>query len=136
MIGILIVTHGFFGQELLQTAQNIVGHQKEAISIPVTSETGIDALSQAVDDALKRLDSGNGVLCFVDMLGGTPCNTVMMKSKNIQADVVTGVNLYMLISAFTHREQMDVKTLALKVSDDGKRAIVLPKDLLLKRVPS
>jgi len=136
MIGILIVTHGFFGQELLQTAQNIVGTQKSAVSISVTSETGIDTLSQAVEDAFTRLNSGDGVLCFVDMLGGTPCNTVMMKMKNTLADVVTGVNLYMLISAFTHRENMDVKSLAAKVAEDGKRAIVLPKDLLLKRVSS
>ena len=136
MIGVLIITHGYFGQELLQTAQNIVGTQKDAVSISVTSETGIDTLSQAIDATFDRFASAEGTLCFVDMLGGTPCNTVMMKTKNRVAEVLTGVNLYMLISAFTHRDQLDLKSLAAKVSDDGKRAIVLPKELLVKRTAS
>ncbi len=68
------------------------------------------------------------------MLGGTPCNTALIQTKDKPAEVVTGVNLYMLLSAFTHREKLDLKALAPKVSEDGKRAIVLAKELLMKRL--
>ena len=67
------------------------------------------------------------------MLGGTPCNAAILKTKDATAEVVTGINLYMLISAFTHRSHLDLRALALKAAEDGKRAINLPKDLLIKR---
>ena len=67
----------------------------------------------------------------MDMLGGTPCNTALLKTKlDLPAEIITGVNLYMILSSFTHRGEMDLKTLAAKVAEDGKRAIVLAKDLL------
>ena len=68
------------------------------------------------------------------MLGGTPCNAALLKTKDIPAEVVMGVNLYMVLSSFTHRDTMDLKSLASKVSEDGKKAIVLAKDLLMKRM--
>ena len=95
---------------------------------------GLDHVGQALKDALERLASSEGILILVDMLGGTPCNTALLKTKNIPAEVVTGVNLYMILSSFTHRADMDLKSLASKVSDDGKKAIVLAKDLLMKRM--
>ena len=84
---------------------------------------------------MKRLgQSPEGTLILVDMLGGTPCNTALLKTKDLKAEIITGVNLYMILSSFTHRESMDLKTLAAKVAEDGKRAIVLAKDLLMKRL--
>lgn len=135
MIGIVVITHGHFGQELILTAEEIVGRQEAAIALSVTAETGIDGLCQAIGEAMTQLQPQEGVLFLVDMLGGTPCNTVLMKVKTVATEVVTGVNLYMLISAFTHRTHLDLRALALKASEDGKRAIVLAKDLLLKKAP-
>lgn len=135
-IGIVVVTHGHFGRELLQTAEDIVGRQDAALAISVTSETGVDWLCRAVEDAYVRLKSSEGVLYLVDMLGGTPCNTSLLKTKNLNAEVVTGVNLYMLISALTHRGHLDLRSLAAKAAEDGQRAIALAKDLLLKRAVS
>src|SRR5438552_1906558 len=103
MIGIILVTHGFFGQELLKTAEDIVGRQTGAVALAVTAETGLENLSRSVEDAIGQVGSHEGVLFLVDMLGGTPCNSILMKIKNVDAEVITGVNLYMLISAFTHR---------------------------------
>ncbi len=134
MIALIVITHGHFGEELLRTAQEIVGRQEFTAGLSVTHETGIETLSQGVDEVLERFQKVDGFLFMVDMLGGTPCNTVMLKGRNLPTEVVTGVNLYMLISAFTHRGEMDLKALAAKVAEDGRRAIVLPKDLLSKRM--
>ncbi len=133
MIGIAIITHGHFGEELLRTAQEIVGRQEEILAFSVTSETGMDNVCRFIEDAMSQLHSANGVLFLVDMLGGTPCNATILKTKGSKAEVVTGINLYMLISAFTHRSHLDLRALALKAAEDGKRAIGLPKDLLIKK---
>jgi PTS system mannose-specific IIA component len=136
MIGIALITHGHFGEELLRTAQEIVGKQDAALAYSVTSETGTNDLCRFIDDAMRQLETSKGVLFLVDMLGGTPCNTALLRTKDSTAEVVTGVNLYMVISAFTHRTHLDLKALALKAAEDGKRAIGLPKDLLLKKAGS
>jgi PTS system mannose-specific IIA component len=133
MIGVIVITHGQFGVELLRTAEDIVGRQEAAVVLPVVAETGIDVLAAALDGAARQLQDPQGILVLVDMLGGTPCNTALLRAKGQDMEVVTGVNLYMLISAFTHRDQMDLKALAQKAMEDGKRAIVLAKELLAKR---
>src|SRR5262245_34029692 len=120
MIGIAIITHGHFGEELLRTAQEIVGRQEEALAFSVTSETGMENVCQFIEEAANRLQSSGGVLFLVDMLGGTPCNAAVLKTKGATAEVVTGINLYMLISAFTHRSHLDLRALALKAAEDGK----------------
>jgi PTS system mannose-specific IIA component len=132
MIGIAIVTHGHFGEELLRTAQEIVGRQENVLAFSVTSETGMDNVCRFIDEAMGQLKT-EGVLFLVDMLGGTPCNATVLKTKNTSAEIVTGINLYMLISAFTHRSHLDLRALALKAAEDGRRAIGLPKDLLMKK---
>jgi PTS system mannose-specific IIA component len=134
MIAVILITHGQFGQELLRTAQDIVGRQESIAALSVTPEMGPENVSQALDEALKRLASPEGALVLVDMLGGTPCNTALLKTKNISAEVLTGVNLYMVLSSFTHRDNMNLKSLAAKVAEDGRRAIVSAKDLFMKRL--
>ena len=134
MIAVIVVTHGQFGQELLRTAQDIVGRQESVAALAVTPDMGPENVSQALLDTIKRLPSPEGYLILVDMLGGTPCNTALLKTKDMAAEIITGVNLYMILSSFTHRGDMDLKALAAKAADDGKRAIVLPRELLQKRM--
>jgi PTS system mannose-specific IIA component len=134
MIAVIVITHGQFGQELLRTAQDIAGRQDNVAALAVTPEMGIDNVCQALADAMTRFPAAEGTLILVDMLGGTPCNTALLKTKDLTSEVVTGVNLYMILSSFTHRGEMDLASLAAKVCEDGKRAIVLAKDLLKKRM--
>jgi len=134
MISIIVITHGQFGQELLRTAQDIAGRQEQVAALSITSDMGLDTVTQTLGDIIDRLAPNEGTLVLVDMLGGTPCNTALMKTKELQAEVVTGVNLYMVLSSFNNRDKMDLKALASKVADDGKRAIVLAKELLMKRL--
>lgn len=134
MIAVIVITHGQFGQELLRTAQDIVGRQEGVAALAITPEMGLDNVAQALKDTLDHLSTATGYLIMVDMLGGTPCNTALLKTKDLPAEVITGVNLYMILSSFTHRSEMDLKSLAAKVSEDGKRAIIQAKDLLMKRL--
>ena len=134
VIGVIVMTHGQFGQELLRTAQDIVGRQESIAAFAVTPEMGPETVSQELQHVLDRLSTADGALIMVDMLGGTPCNTALLKTKHVPAEVLTGVNLYMILSSFTHRNEMDLKSLAAKVAEDGRRAIVSANDLLMKRL--
>ena len=81
---------------------------------------GLDQVSQAWPTPMQRAARPTeGTLILVDMLGGTPCNTALLKTKDLPCEIVTGVNLYMLLSSFTHRGDMDLKALAAKVAEDG-----------------
>ena len=134
MIAVILITHGQFGQELLRTAQDIAGRQESVAAVSVTPDMGLENVTQALGESLDRLSSPEGALIMVDMLGGTPCNTALLKTKDLNAEVLTGVNLYMVLSSFTHRGQMDLKALAGKVMEDGKRAIISAKELFMKRI--
>ena len=116
------------------TAQDVVGRQEKIAALSVTSEMSVDRLREEVDRTLEQLDGKDGSLFLVDMMGGTPCNTALLKCAKTAGEVVTGVNLNMMISAFSNRTRMDLKALATKVAEDGKRAILLPKELLMKKL--
>src|SRR5689334_12705459 len=107
MISIIIITHGQFGQELLRTAQDISGRQESVAALSVLPDTGVEGVSQALQETMQRFAAPEGALILVDMLGGTPCNTALLKTKDLNAEIVTGVNLYMVLSSFTHRGAMD-----------------------------
>lgn len=131
--GILIITHGLLGKALLECCQEIVGRQERAESIALLPDEGVEDLRRRIENAYPRLNAGGGVLILVDMLGGTPCNTGVLFAKEKPVEVLTGVNLYMLISAFTHRSMMTLQGLAMKAGEDGRRSIVSAKTLLLKK---
>jgi PTS system mannose-specific IIA component len=133
MIGLVVITHGVFGREMLRTAQDIVGNQTHMMGLALTSDMGSEGLIGLVEEAAKRLNDVDGILYLVDMLGGTPCNVVLLHTRNHAAEVITGVNLYMILSAFKHRNTMDLKTLARRVAEDGSKSITLAKELLAKK---
>ncbi len=134
MISVVVVTHGQFGIELLRTAQDIAGRQENVAAFAVTPEMGPQDVAKALEQTLQKLQTPEGAIVLVDMLGGTPCNTALLHAKSQPVEVLTGVNLYMILSCFTHRGKMDLKALTVKVVEDGKRAIVSAKDLLMKRL--
>jgi PTS system mannose-specific IIA component len=133
VIGIVVITHGVFGQNLLRTAQDMVGTQDQVTSITLTSEMGGEGLTRLLKDAQAAMKDLDGMLYLVDMLGGTPCTIVLLNTKDQAAEIVTGVNLYMMLSAFKNRETMDLTALAARASEDGRKSIVLPKALMAKK---
>jgi len=133
VIGALIVTHGNLAYELLNAAQKIESNVGVIEAVPLEWTDSVDEAREKIREALERIGTDAGVIIFTDMFGGTPSNISLSFLEKDRVEIVTGVNLYMLISAFTHRTQLDLRALALKVAEDGKRAIGLPKDLLVKR---
>lgn len=128
MIGILIITHGQVGQELLRCAEGIVGRQSEVRVLGLDAAEGPDAFQTKIQVALQEMNTSAGVLVLADMLGGTPANVALRQCRDprLHYEMVTGVNLPMLISALTNRHYMPLAQLAQKLLDDSPRNIVRP----------
>lgn len=115
MIGILIVTHGKFGQELLESAELIIGELEKTDAISLFPNDSIDDFKKNIIERLKSLDTGKGVMVFVDLYGGTPSNSIALNldlnGNEINIECITGVNLPMLLEALTMRNNLKLSEL-------------------------
>lgn len=97
MIGVVVVTHGVLAQALLEAANLIVGELTAAAAVNLRPEDGPEAAREKVEAAVDAVDQGEGVLLLVDLPGGTPCTICVGCLEHRMAEVVTGVNLSMLV---------------------------------------
>lgn len=105
MTGILIATHGGLAEGLLSAIELLAGKQEKMKTIGLYHGDGIDAFAQEVKKAYEELDGEDGVLVFVDILGGSPSNAVMkLMNEKDKVKAIAGVSLPMLIQAVFMRE--------------------------------
>ena len=104
MVGVVIATHANLCEGLVNAVELIAGKQKQVKTIGLFHEDGIEQFKQKVFDAIFEVDSGDGVLCFVDFIGGSPANTMMEYARNHELHCVVGVNMPMLLEMFLSRE--------------------------------
>lgn len=120
MIGILVATHGGFADGLLNAVELIAGKQEKVKTIGLYHGDGVEEYEEKVRSAYSELDDGDGVLVFVDILNGTPSNTVMrMISENPKIRAIAGVNMPMLIMAVTDREDTSLQELCDECREAG-----------------
>jgi PTS system mannose-specific IIA component len=130
MIGGIIVSHGKLGEELLNALTIILG---EAVNIEAMSIGWYDDVEESkrkINQSLRRVDQKNGVLIFTDMFGGTPSNLSFSFLKDGQVEIITGVNLPMLIKFISLQRSFDLKDVAKKVVEQGRKNIHLASALL------
>lgn len=130
MIGLLIVTHCDLGKELLNAAEFIVGKIEAVDTIAITETSGTDLLRKRIEAKIGALDKGDGVLILTDMFGGTPSNLSLSFLKEGKIEVLTGVNLPMVIAIVQNRPNLKVAALAEKAQEAGKMGISLASKLL------
>jgi PTS system mannose-specific IIA component len=136
MIGILIITHGQLGSQILETARMIGLKSEEQISaLPVDPTSAPELLRESVGIAIHRIDKGDGVLILTDLFGGTPTNVSLSFLEDGKVEVVTGVNLPMVIRAINSRGEHDLQGLSKAVSQSGKESIYLAGEVLRQRLP-
>lgn len=133
MIGIVIVTHGELGTELLRTAQEIVGKFPSVEAVSVQASEQIDKARKKIEASLQRVSDGSGVLILTDLFGGTPSNLVLSYLEAGRLEVVTGVNLPMLMKLPSLREEQDLRTLAESLAKYGQRNILVASEFLAKQ---
>lgn len=131
MIGIVIVTHGQLGEVLIDTAELIVGSRPEAmIAVSINITEDVDKLRGKVARAIKEVTRKRGALILTDMFGGTPSNLSYSFLREGQVEVVSGVNLPIVIKAINTRENMDLGELAECLESFGKRSISMASGIL------
>lgn len=133
VVGVILVTHTDYGSRLLKAAEFILGQQEgcEAVSVDGTYE--VDNTLQQLKDAVKRLEKGLGVVLLTDMFGGTPTNLSLSLLGSGKLEVVTGVNLPMLLKVLGSRT-MSLDKLAVEAKNAGMQGIVVAGEVLRSRI--
>ena len=130
MIGLLIVTHCNLGAELLNAAKFIVGEVDRMDAVAITETAGSDIIRKKIEDKARSLDTGDGVIILTDMFGGTPSNISLSFLKENRVEVLTGVNLPMVIAIIQYRSSLKLTPLAEKAQEAGRTGISLASKLL------
>jgi PTS system mannose-specific IIA component len=133
MIGVLITTHGNLGSELIKAAELIRGSLKGIVHVSVDQTKGVEDLKKEISTAIKKLDQGLGVLILTDLFGGTPSNISLSFLKEGKVEVITGVNLPMLLKLPDIREGMLLNEFARYIKDYGIKNISLASEILSKK---
>ena len=131
MIGALIVTHGNLANELLTAARKIEAHVGPIEAVPLEWTDTVDEAREKIRVALDRIGTDGGVIIFTDMFGGTPSNISLSFLEKNRVEIVTGVNLPMIVKFATMQsEAKDVASLAHIITEKGSKAIRVASDLL------
>jgi PTS system mannose-specific IIA component len=130
MTAVVIVTHYRLGEEFLQALRLIVPEAPRFEAVSIDPKLSVDEMRQAIAEALARADQGEGVLVLTDMFGGTPSNMSLSFLEEHRVEVVTGLNLPMLIKLATTAEEKPLDELATFIKEYGRRNISVASELL------
>jgi len=130
MIGGIIVSHGKLGEELLNALTIILGEAPNIEAISIGWYDDVEESKRKINQSLKRVDQKSGVVIFTDMFGGTPSNLSFAFQKDGQIEIITGVNLPMLIKFVSLQRSNNITDVARRVVEQGKKNIHLASALL------
>lgn len=134
MIGIVLLSHGALSEALLETASEIVGPIEGARCFAVQRSERLSDVEERLGREIRRADQGDGVLVLADMFGGTASNVALQLVGRYRVEVVTGVNLPMLLKLSTSIDTAtDVTALAQLLKFYGQRHVVVASEMLKER---
>ncbi len=130
MIGVVVVTHGQLANELVNAAEMIVGDLPQFTAVSIGWHDEVNDAREDIAQAIDRVRTDGGVLLLTDMFGGTPSNLGLTFLETDKVEVITGVNLPMLIKLAGLRSSSDVLGVAREMREHGRNAIWVASDLL------
>ena len=133
MVGIVLVTHPHLGEEFVRSAELICGKIPGLTTVSIDTHRGVEGLRKEIAEAIKTVDVGEGVLILTDMFGGTPSNMSLAFLNEGQVEVITGLNLPMLIQISNSRGGLSLTELAKVVKEAGQKNINLASEILKKK---
>jgi mannose PTS system EIIA component len=123
MIGLVIVTHGGLAIEFRHALEHVVGRQTHLETIAIGPEDDLNQRRQDILDAVKRTNTGKGVIILTDMFGGTPSNLAISVMDEAKAEVIAGINLPILVKLASIRSEMGLAQAVAMARDAGKKYI-------------
>ena len=135
MVGVVVITHGKLAEELISAVKFVVADKSalkmEGVSLDPREE--FETFSQKIKNTIKRIDDGDGVLLVTDMFGGTPSNVSLTFLEDNKVEVISGVNLPMLLKLATLSSKLTLEE-AVKIAESaGRDNIIVASKLLQKR---
>lgn len=131
MTGIVLVTHSQLGEALIEATEFIIGKKlKDIVSVSIDLAESADKLRKKIAAGIKAVNRKKGVLILTDMFGGTPSNLSYSFLEEGRVEVISGVNLPILLRAVTTRKEMELDELATSLETYGKKSISLASGIL------
>jgi PTS system mannose-specific IIA component len=133
MIGVLIVTHRELAEALISVCDLIMGHQAGMAAVSLDPSQAPEVSREQIKQGLSQVNNGNGIILLTDMLGGTPSNLSLAFLQEGKVEVVTGVNLPMLMKLAHLRESKDLKEVASALRQSGQQGITVASEVLHRK---
>ena len=130
MIGIIIVTHGNLALELKSAMEHILGVQKNIEIICISSDDDLDERKNDIQVSIKKIDNNNGIIMLTDMFGGTPSNLAISSLKTGKIEIISGVNLPMLVKLIGLRDSNDLNEVAQETKNSAQKYISIASEIL------
>lgn len=130
-IGGVIVSHGRLANELVAAAETVIGELNHIASVSIGWNDNVETAKEEIAKAIRKVSSGAGVLLLTDMFGGTPTNISAMFIGDSEIEIVTGVNLPMVIKLAAQSKEISLGEMAKEVEEQGRQAIYRASELLL-----
>jgi PTS system mannose-specific IIA component len=130
MIGLVLVTHGRLAEEFVTAMEHVVGKQERIATIAIGPEDDMEARRKDIADAINDVDAGQGVILLTDLFGGTPSNLAISLMEKGRFEVITGINLPMLIRLGSARSKMKVVDAVAAAREAGRKYITVASEVL------
>jgi PTS system mannose-specific IIA component len=134
IVGVVIVAHGNLAEALLTSSETIVGPLEKVRAVSIDSRNGVERAMKNIREAIEAVDSGSGVLILTDMFGGSPSNLSLSFLSEKHIEVVTGVNLPMLLKLSSYRQGHCLEEIKDVMCQYGREKIIVASDLLNKQL--
>lgn len=134
MIGIVVVTHGDIGCEMVKATQRIIPEARHLCGVSIESNDPPESIRKQITDAIEKVNVGDGVLVLTDMFGGTPSNICLSCLDPSKIEVVSGFNMPMLIKLASIKEGADLHNLVSFIQQYGQKNIVIASHILAGRM--
>jgi len=130
MVGIVVVSHGLFSHEMINSLKMVTETAVTGIvAVGISPKDNISNLRKMIESAISEVDFGNGVLLMSDMFGGSASNLSLSFLNHEKVEVISGVNLPMLLKVFQEKGEKNVSELAKDATVFGKENIILASDV-------
>jgi mannose PTS system EIIA component len=130
MIGIVLVTHGRLAIEFRAALEHVVGPQSQIEAVTIGPDDDVERRRRDIIDAVKRVDSGDGVAILTDMFGGTPSNLSISVMSQPRVEVLAGVNLPMLVKLAKVRGESPLAEAVAQAQEAGRKYITVASRVL------
>jgi PTS system mannose-specific IIA component len=135
MVGAVIVTHHFIGKELIGAAEYLLEKMEGIIAVSIDANMNLFEIRKTLSDTIKKVDQGETTLIMTDVFGTIPSKIASSLLNDEKIEVITGVNLPMILTFWRYRKGRTLKELAISLQLSGRRSIVRTKEIIKTKIP-